>query len=319
MIDLAQKRLGSKVVYQTDEFFAKASRITESAEPIFIPNKFDMHGKWMDGWETRRKRDAGHDYLIIHLGKKGIISKANIDTTHFNGNQPSFASIEACYSKKNIPSKEAKWKTILNKKKIKPNSRNIFTTNNRSIFTHIKLNIFPDGGVARLRLYGEIATDKISFGKKIINLSSLLNGASIVACNNEHFGKAENILAPGKSKNMGDGWETRRSRGKNFDWIILKCVLGQINNIQIDTHHFKGNYPDMCSIQATYLNDKKNAKFIISKSKKWKTILNKTKLHAHRKHNFYNKVMKNNKINYIRINIFPDGGISRVRIFGKAI
>tara|TARA_B110000438_G_scaffold300854_1_gene354244 strand:- start:435 stop:1394 length:960 start_codon:yes stop_codon:yes gene_type:complete len=319
MIDLAQKRLGSKVVYKTDEFFAKASRINESTKPIFIPNKFDIHGKWMDGWETRRKRDKGHDYLIIHLGKKGIISKINIDTTHFNGNQPSFASIEACYNKKNIPSKKIKWKTILNKKKIKPNSHNIFSTSNRSVFTHIKLNIFPDGGVARLRLYGEIATDKISFGKKIINLSSLLNGASIIACNNEHFGKAENILAPGKSKNMGDGWETRRSRGKNFDWIILKCVSGQINNIQIDTHHFKGNYPDMCSVQAAYLNDKKNAKSIISKSKKWKTILNKTKLYAHRKHNFHNKFMKNNKINYIRINIFPDGGISRVRIFGKAL
>ena len=319
MIDLAQKRLGSKVIYQTDEFFAKASRIIESAEPIFITNKFDAHGKWMDGWETKRKRKKGHDYLIIHLGKKGIISKVNIDTTHFNGNQPDFASLEACYSKKNIPNEETKWKTILKKKKIKPNSHNIFSINNRSIFTHIKLNIFPDGGVARLRLYGEIATDKISFGKKIINLSSLLNGASIIACNNEHFGKAENILAPGKSKNMGDGWETRRSRGKNFDWIILKCVTGQINNIQIDTHHFKGNYPDMCSIQAAYLNGKKNAKSIISKSKKWKTILNKTKLHAHRKHNFYNKLTKNNKINYIRINIFPDGGISRVRIFGKAI
>mgnify|MGYP006101616853 FL=1 len=319
MIDLAQKRLGSKVVYQTDEFFAKASRIIESAEPIFIPNKFDMHGKWMDGWETRRKRSKGHDYLIIRLGKKGIISKINIDTTHFNGNQPSFASIEACYNKKNIPTRETKWKTILNKKKIKPNTHNIFLINNRSVFTHIKLNIFPDGGVARLRLYGEITTDKKSFDKKTINLSSLLNGASIIACNNEHFGKAENILAPGKSKNMGDGWETRRSRGKNFDWIILKCVSGQINNIQIDTHHFKGNYPDMCSVQAAYLNGKKNTKSIISKSKKWKIILNKTKLYAHRKHNFYSKVMKNNKINYIRINIFPDGGISRVRIFGKAI
>ena len=141
MIDLAQKRLGSKVVYKTDEFFAKASRINESTKPIFIPNKFDIHGKWMDGWETRRKRDKGHDYLIIHLGKKGIISKINIDTTHFNGNQPSFASIEACYNKKNIPSKKVKWKTILSKKKIKPDSHNIFSTTNRSVFTHIKLNI----------------------------------------------------------------------------------------------------------------------------------------------------------------------------------
>ena len=117
MIDLAQQRLGSKVVYQTDEFFAKAKRIIQREDPIFIPNKFDNHGKWMDGWETRRKRSEGHDYLIIRLGKEGKISKVNIDTSHFNGNQPHFASIEACYSKKNIPNKEIKWKTILNKKK----------------------------------------------------------------------------------------------------------------------------------------------------------------------------------------------------------
>ena len=117
---------------------------------------------------------------------------------------------------------------------------------------------------------------------------------------------------------MGDGWETRRSRGKNFDWIIIKCsTAGKIDRIQIDTHHFKGNYPDKCSIQATYIDNKLSSKNIVKKSKRWKLLLNKTKLYAHKKHNFKNKIMRNKKINYIRINIFPDGGISRVRIFGK--
>jgi len=318
MIDLAQQRLGSKVVYSTDEFFAKANRINKMEEPVFIPNKFDGHGKWMDGWETRRKRSKGHDYLIIRFGKQGKISKIDIDTSHFNGNHPSFASIEACYSKKKIPQRDIKWKTILLKKKINPNSHNIFSVKGSSIFTHVKLNIFPDGGVARLRLFGEISVHKKMYGNKLINLSSLLNGASIIACNNEHFGKAENILAPGKGKNMGDGWETRRSRGKNFDWIIFKCVKGKINNFEIDTHHFKGNYPDMCSIQASYINEKKTNKFIIKNSKKWKLLLNKSKLKPHKKHLFKNKLMKNNEVNYVRINIFPDGGISRVRIFGIA-
>ena len=318
MIDLAQKRLGTKVVYQTDEFFAKANRIIDSSEPIFIPNKFDNHGKWMDGWETRRKRNKGHDYLIIRLGKEGIISKLNISTLYFNGNQPEFASVEGCYSKKKIPDKKAKWKLILNKKKTKPSSNNIFNIKNKSVFSHIKLNIFPDGGVARLRVYGKIVINKTQFKKKIINLSALSNGASIIACNNEHFGKAENILAPGNSKNMGDGWETRRSRGKNYDWVIFKCVTGKIDNIQIDTHHFKGNYPDMCSVQGAYLSRVSNNKSIIAKSNKWKTILNKAKLRPHKKHNFKNKLIKGTKINYIRINIYPDGGISRVRIFGRA-
>jgi allantoicase len=118
---------------------------------------------------------------------------------------------------------------------------------------------------------------------------------------------------------MGDGWETRRSRGKNFDWLILKCAAaGKINKIQIDTHHFKGNYPDKCSLQAAYLNNKISTKSIVSKSKNWKLLLNKVKLYAHKKHNFRNKLMKNKKVNFIKINIYPDGGISRIRAFGRA-
>ena len=117
---------------------------------------------------------------------------------------------------------------------------------------------------------------------------------------------------------MGDGWETRRSRGKNFDWIIIKCAApGKIKKIQIDTHHFKGNYPDKCSIQAANINKKISGKNIVKNSKNWNLILNKSKLYAHKKHNFINKLMKNRKVNYIRINIFPDGGISRLRAFGK--
>ena len=118
---------------------------------------------------------------------------------------------------------------------------------------------------------------------------------------------------------MGDGWETRRSRGKNFDWLILKCATpGKINKIQIDTHHFKGNYPDKCSVQATYLNTRTSSKSIVNKSKNWKLLLGKVKLHAHKKHNFNNRLMKNKKINYIKINIYPDGGISRIRLLGRA-
>jgi allantoicase len=161
---------------------------------------------------------------------------------------------------------------------------------------------------------------KVNFGNKIINLSSMLNGSSIVGCNNEHFGQAENILAPGKGKNMGDGWETRRSRGKNFDWLIIKFGrTGTINKIEIDTHHFKGNYPDRCTVQATYIPKKISNYSIVKKSNKWKSLLNKVKLNANKKHSFNNKIMKKNKINFIRINIYPDGGISRIRVFGKAI
>ena len=319
MINLAEPRLGSKVIFKTDDFFAPAKRIINPNPPIFKESVFDAHGKWMDGWETRRRRRKGFDYLILKLGKSGKIFKVDIDTTHFNGNQPTHASLEACYSNKKL-NKKTRWIKILDKKKLGPNKNHNFKIKNRSVFTHVKLNIFPDGGVARLRVYGEVEINKINFGNKLINLTSVLNGASIVGCNNEHFGRAENVLAPGKGKNMGDGWETRRSRGKNFDWLIIKLGLtGKINKIEIDTHHFKGNYPDRCSLQAAYISKKISNYSVVKKSTKWKSILNKVKLNSNKKHHFNNKIMKKNKINFIRINIYPDGGISRIRVFGKVI
>ena len=317
LIDLAQSRLGSKIVFKTNEFFAPAKRIINPWPPVFKEGVFDKHGKWMDGWETRRKRGKGYDYLILKLGRPGRISKIDIDTSYFSGNQPTKVSLHACFSKKKLPNKNSKWTTILKKKPTKANSHHFFNIKNKSIFTHIKLNIFPDGGVARIRIYGSMKILK-NFTGKVLNLTSVLNGATPIACNNEHFGRAENILAPGMGKNMGDGWETRRSRGKNFDWLIIKCAAaGKINKIQIDTHHFKGNYPDKCSIQAAFIDKKISSRAIVNNSKKWKLLLNKVKLYAHKKHNFKNNLMKSKKINYIKINIFPDGGISRIRVFGK--
>ena len=317
LIDLAQSRLGSKIVFKTNEFFAPAKRIINPWPPVFKEGVFDKHGKWMDGWETKRKRGKGYDYLILKLGRPGRISKIDIDTSYFSGNQPTKVSLHACVSKKKLPNKNSKWITILKKKPTKANSHHFFNIKNKSIFTHIKLNIFPDGGVARIRIYGSMKILK-NFTGKVLNLTSVLNGATPIACNNEHFGRAENILATGMGKNMGDGWETRRSRGKNFDWLIIKCaVAGKINKIQIDTHHFKGNYPDKCSIQAALIDKKISSRAIVNSSKKWKLLLNKVKLHAHQKHNFKNNLMKDKKVNYIKINIFPDGGISRIRVFGK--
>ena len=318
LIDLAQPRLGSKVIFRTDDFFASANRIIDPSTPVFKDGLFDKNGKWMDGWESRRKRTPGHDYLIIKLGKPGSILKVNVDTSHFNGNQPSMISIDGCNSKPNN-TKNFKWKTLVSKKKTKANSPHIFKTSSKSVFTHIKLNIFPDGGVARLRLYGSISKENNNFTNKTINLASLLDGASVIACNNEHFGKAENILAPGKAKNMGDGWETRRRRDKGFDWLILNSIDGEkIDKIEISTHHFKGNFPSHCSLQAAYITTKKSSSSIVSGSNKWKTLMNKTMLKANKTHTFRNVLMKNDKINFIKINIFPDGGISRFRIFGKA-
>ena len=319
MINLADPRIGSKIIFKTDDFFAAAHRILNIDAPVFKDGLFDKHGKWMDGWETRRKRSKGFDYLILKLGKPGKILDIDIDTKYFNGNQPTHASLEGCFSRTK-PNKKTKWIRLLGKKKLGPNKNHRFKSQNKSVFNYIKLNIFPDGGVARLRLYGKIEIKKNFLNKKNINLTSVLNGASIVGCNNEHFGRAENIIAPGKGKNMGDGWETRRSRGKNFDWLIIKFGKpGLIKKLEIDTHHFKGNYPDTCSIQTAIISKNLSNKLIANNSKNWKFILNKSKLSANKKHVFKKFLIKRNKENYLKINIYPDGGISRIRAFGNFV
>jgi allantoicase len=318
LIDLAQPRLGTRVLFKTDDFFAPANRIISPTDPIFKTGVFDKNGKWMDGWESRRRRTEGHDYIILKLGRPGTINKVDVDTSHFNGNQPSMVSLEGANSNSDKIN-QLKWQPLLSKKKTKANSHHYFIVNSKKVFTHIKFNIFPDGGVARLKLYGSIAKSKKLKNKKI-NLASLLDGASVIACNNEHFGKAENILAPGKAKNMGDGWETRRRRVKGFDWMILNSLNGKdVEKIEISTHHFKGNFPSHCSLQAAYLPIKKNSKQIVNSSVKWKYLLRNAKLSANKIHTFKNNLMRKNKINFIKISIFPDGGISRFRIYGKNI
>jgi allantoicase len=319
MINLADPRIGSKIIFKTDDFFAAAHRILNIDAPVFKDGLFDKHGKWMDGWESRRRRSKGFDYLILKLGKPGRIFDVDIDTTHFNGNQPTHASVEGCFSRSK-PNKKTKWTHLLGKKKLGPNKNHSFKSQNKSVFNYIKLNIFPDGGVARLRLYGKIEMEKSIFRNNNINLTSVLNGASIVGCNNEHFGRAENVIAPGKGKNMGDGWETRRSRGKNYDWLIIKFGKpGLIKKLEVDTHHFKGNYPDTCSIQTANISKNLSNKLIANNSKNWKFILKKSKLSANKKHIFKKFLVKRDKENYLRINIHPDGGISRIRAFGNFV
>jgi len=154
-IDLANPMLGTKITNCSDEFFAPATRIINPLPPIFKENAFDNHGKWMDGWETRRRRSKGNDYLVIKLGKPGKIQLVDVDTTYFNGNQPEYAQLEGCFSKNN-KLKNIKWIKITNKSKIKPNHNNILKSKSSKTFNFVRLNIYPDGGVARLRLLGNI-------------------------------------------------------------------------------------------------------------------------------------------------------------------
>ncbi|MEX0644367.1 MAG: allantoicase [Parvularculaceae bacterium] len=317
LTDLAQPRLGAAVTYSTDDFFADKSRLISPAEPVFIPDKYDDHGKWMDGWESRRRRGQGHDFCIVKLGRPGSIEGVEIDTRYFTGNYPPAASIDACSAKEEIPGERARWTSLVPRADLKGDDRRLIAVDNENVFTHVRLNIFPDGGVARLRVFGRVHVDWSLVGENdVIDLAAMEWGGRGVAANDEHYGNVRNMIAPGRGVNMGDGWETRRRRTPGHDWAIIELAHpGVIERIVVDTAHFKGNYPDCCSIQAS--SAAANDKTLIAQAEKWPLILPEQKLEADREHIFGAEIKPHGPVQFVRLNIMPDGGVSRLRLFGR--
>lgn len=321
LTDLASEKLGGKVLTCSDDFFAEKENLIKPGRGIFIADKYTDRGKWMDGWESRRKRTDGHDWCIIELATSGKIQGVDIDTNHFLGNHPPHASVEAAYipQSENIDFDTVNWKEILTKSPLQPGSQNFYELADRNIYTHIKLHIYPDGGVARMKVYGEVHKDwnTVDAGETV-NLAAATNGAKAVLCNDMFFSHMNNLLMPGRGINMGDGWETKRNRTpNNRDWVILKLAhKGNIEKILVDTAHFKGNYPDSCLIEgceATADTDFNTADIV------WKILLPHSKLQADHEHFFEDEIKIKGPFTHVRLSIFPDGGVSRLRLWGRIV
>lgn len=329
MIDLAGENVGGVALAASDEFFAPKENLLKSGRGVFIPDKYTENGKWMDGWETRRKRIAGNDWAIIRLGMAGIIHGLDIDTNHFVGNYPQFGSVDAC----DFPAgpdvtfspEQVKWVEILKKTPLEGGKRNMFEIENRNRFTHLRLNIYPDGGVARLRAHGEVVPDlnALRQGSDPVDLASVRLGSKVIASNDEFFGKKHNAILPNSPVNMGDGWETKRKRRDSYealmqdpDWLIIKFgAPGQVSRIMLDTTYFRGNFPDTVQIDGcTFKSD--SGRIPIQKSVAWKPILNRVKLQGGKLNIFEQEVMQAGPVNYVRVQVFPDGGINRIRLIG---
>ena len=316
-VDLAQPRLGSEVVFATDDFFADKARLIAPAEPVFIPGKYDDNGKWMDGWESRRKRTPGHDWCVVRLGVPGVIAGFEIDTRHFTGNYPPGAMVEACVSPARDPGDDANWIDVTGRLALNGDHRAFFPIDHAAPVTHVRLHIYPDGGVARLRVWGRVSPDwsTVKAGDRIDLLAMEWGGRGIIA-NDEHFGRVENLTAPGRGADMGDGWETRRRREPGHDWAILELgAPGVIEAVTVDTAHFKGNYPDRCSIQAAPASDLPPDKLAIN-AETWPVLLPELKLKPDHIHQFKEELIAIGPVRLVRLNIFPDGGISRLRLHG---
>ena len=316
-LNLADARRGAKALAASDEFFAPKERMLSPEPPIFIPGKYDDNGKWMDGWETRRKRGEGYDWCTVRLAYPGILRGMDIDTSHFTGNYPPAASIDVCESQ-GEPDGRTAWAPLVRPTNLRGNSHHYIQIDSSNVWTHVRLNIFPDGGIARLRVYGKVARSWEGADRDVeYDLVALDNGGRAVACNDEHFGSMWNLIAPGRGVNMGDGWETRRRREPGNDWVILALGhAGRIAQVEVDTAHFKGNYPDRCSLQAALVTGGTDES-AITQSMFWRTLLPEQKLQMDQQHFFQRELVDLGPVTHVRLNVIPDGGVSRLRLYGR--
>jgi allantoicase len=317
LIDLASELVGGTAIAVSDDFFAPKENLLKADPPVFIPDKYTDRGKWMDGWESRRKRQPGHDWCVVRLGLAGILRTVDVDTSHFLGNFPSHCSLDGA-STDTVP-KERDWKPVLTKSRLQGGAHNLFDIDSQDRFRYLRLNIFPDGGVARLRVFGEVLPDleKLRAAKNPSDLASLVNGGRVLASSDQFFGHQQNLILPGEPANMGGGWETRRRRGPGYDWIIVQLGAAcAIQKIAVETQHYKGNYPDRCSMDAC---DAAGAivEDLATGVVAWRKILPITKLKADSVHVFQRELHNLPRSTHVRLNIYPDGGISRLRVFAR--
>lgn len=353
-VDLASRRLGGQTLSCSDDFFAEMENLLKPGRGVFIDDKYTDRGKWMDGWESRRRRflpdgsssdGLEHDWCIIKLGAQGRIRGINADTNHFLGNAPQQVSLEACNSKAE-PGEQTQWTEIIPKTAVEPGSENLILASHQDdqqVWTHVRFHIYPDGGVARLRVFGEVVADAKQFvANELIDLAAIQNGGRALLCSDMFFSHMQNLLMPQRGANMGDGWETKRRRtigdaqqDRANDWLILALAQpGTIQKVLVDTCHFKGNYAESFALEGTVLTEEQaqdldalsydahqDALFIERESPSainWVEIMPRTKLQADREHTFLSEVGAiDQTFTHVRIKMFPDGGISRLRLWGS--
>jgi allantoicase len=323
LVDLTAERLGGAVLYANDEFFAPKEYLLKPSAPVFKEGEYTDRGKWMDGWETRRRRTPGFDWCVIRLGLSGVVRGVVVDTAFFRGNYPESCSLEACALEgqpevEQLVGEKVVWTEILPQSSLQGDSQNFFPVAGSQRVTHLRFKIYPDGGVARLRVYGEVVPDWRQLARRgEVDLAAVEHGGLVIAASDMFFGHRHNLIMPGRALSMSDGWETRRRRGPGHDWCVIRLgATGRLRRVEVDTSHFKGNFPESCQLETcfaegTVVDDANVA------SLPWKEVLPRTRLQAHTRHFYEDVLLDAGPATHARFKIFPDGGVSRLRLYGE--
>jgi allantoicase len=314
--DLASRWLGGSVIAASDESFGEKENLLTPAPAAFEPGHYGHRGEIVDGWETRRRRSPGHDWAIIRLGAPGIITSVDIDTSFFTGNFPQTASIEACGcegypSPEELAGPAACWEQIVPPSPLTGDSHNVFPVTDGRRFTHVRLAACPDGGIARLRVLGQVVPDPRGLAELTIDLASQQYGGAVVASSDDFYTSASHLNRPDRARTMGEGWETQRRRGGGHDYVAFRLAFpGIVRRIVVDTAHFKYN----ASAEVALYGAARDS-LPPGDSPAWQPLLGRTRLQPDTRHEFASQCEQ--PIDTVRLEAFPDGGLSRVRLIGS--
>jgi allantoicase len=303
--DLASRRLGGSVVSANDDLFAEKENLIKAAAPVFAPDAFGPRGKVYDGWETRRRREPGHDHAVVRLGVPGVVHGVVVDTAFFRGNYPPEISVEAVRADGYPGPAELAaltWAPLVPRTAARGDSPNSYPVTSPRRWTHLRLSIYPDGGVARFRVHGEPVADP-AFLTGTVDLAALEHGGQILDCSDAFYSSARNLIMPGQARGMADGWENARRRGPGNDYVVVGLAAsGTPRWVEIDTSYFVGNAPGWVTLQA-------------GDDAGWHEVLPRTAVRPDTRHRFLAPSPR--PVTRVRLDVFPDGGLARLRVHGE--
>jgi allantoicase len=306
MTDLISEAVGGRVVACNDEFFAEARNLLKVTAPEWREGVYTEQGKWMDGWETRRRREPGHDWCVLALGIPGAIRSVTVDTSYFTGNYPESFSLEACGVGGDERLESARWEELIPSTILAGDSVSVIDVNDFHRVTHLRLNIYPDGGVARFRVDG----DPIPMMEEVCpedgrtDLASSLVGGEAIDASDLHYSPPSNMLRPTDPAGMWDGWETKRRRGPGNDWATFRLGLpGWVEAVHVDTRFFRGNSPGWVSISLS------------EDGAAWNEVATMAEVER----DTVNVLALSDPVHaaHLRLDIHPDGGVARLRVRGR--
>jgi allantoicase len=303
--DLALRSVGGAVVHANDDAFAAKENLITPGRPAFDPAAFDSQGKVYDGWETRRRRSPGHDEAIVRLGASGVVHGVVVDTAWFKGNYPPEVAVDGICADGVVDVAElVDWEPLVPRRAGTGDTENAFAVENPRRVTHVRLRIFPDGGVARLRVHGETLPDPDLLELLgTADLAALENGGRVVACSNAFYGSPNNLLLPGPARSMGEGWENARRRDDGNDWVEVALVAeAELVLAELDTSWFLHNAPGWAALTGRTADGGTVE------------LLPRTALQPDTRHRFRVPAAP---LTHVRVDVYPDGGMARLRLHGR--